>query len=1105
MRERLKHAGVPDFGHILTRRRLARSIECTRPRVLILEAPGGYGKSVLAAQIASSGEFGCPLWLDMHGERVTESGILRLLLRALDSGGLADCTDDIDPNELACDYRERIVRAVRRCDSGLCVVIDDLAAIELSEGLLALPEMAATHASHALSIIITCRQVPDDIHGVLHRAMLLQAEDLRLSLEEALTFAGILGLDAHDPSFVHQVWEATAGQVALFGLVLRHAILRGTSELDECGSIRGLSSLVMHLVCSQLDDESQLCLYAMALLRDGSSQELRCVLGRRELPNLRNIGSCLPLVCVGGTAAADPVGHRFVVHDIARSILAGDQCVERLGAEAARVWSSALEILTARGDSERAGRLVLQSSDCERAADWLASFGERLLSSGHHQLLRELLDALPPGVLVQRPALLVLEAALLRETNMIDEARSKAVVARALADSMGDVATTVDALDVIARADMDMGRFDAARRTLAELLGLSNSQDGSFDPRREARVHLTAALASTYLGDGLAASEHLAKADGIASETMDEGLRCKVHLHAANKTALLDGHFSAAGRLMAEVARARAAPLSTRVLATGNLGVCLCEAGRLVRSVQHAERALEMCRGHGLEVYVGAFDGARAGAIFALGELSEGISLMRESIVRSLELDDTHAAAYNQLYCSTMSRALGDAEAAFSDAEIAAEAFSAGGFLVHESLAKLEMAASRLAMGDKLGAATLAKQERATASAADAAYHVLRADMILAEVACREGRVTEAVARILVHEDYILTESSNWQIAMYIRAFPSLLGVFANAIDPDLLPAHLLRMVLPRDAEGALRAAREIMDSGRWARLAVRILGEKELARFLERDALPRCSVKMFGGFDVSIGERVVGEREWKKRKARLLFAMLVLQQGRDVPRDQVHDHLWPEMDATRSRNNLYVVWSAMKGTLTPGAGKNDPCPYVQSVGGVCRVVGELVESDVAEFEALRAAAAAAGRAGDATKALAAYERISEIYRGDLLPGDLYEDWFSEFRDRYRHEFGDAMLAGARLHEAGGEPAQALGLLRRGLRYDSWREDIYQAALRCQIATGQRSAAIDTYFACRSRLVDDLGIDPSSETTRLYQQVLAMECVASEPEEIVEK
>jgi DNA-binding SARP family transcriptional activator len=47
--------------------------------------------------------------------------------------------------------------------------------------------------------------------------------------------------------------------------------------------------------------------------------------------------------------------------------------------------------------------------------------------------------------------------------------------------------------------------------------------------------------------------------------------------------------------------------------------------------------------------------------------------------------------------------------------------------------------------------------------------------------------------------------------------------------------------------------------------------------------------------------------------------------------------------------------------------------------------------------------------------------------------------------------------------------------------------------LRCQIAGGQRSAAIETYMACRHKLVEDLGIDPSEETRKLYDRVLAME------------
>jgi DNA-binding SARP family transcriptional activator len=55
------------------------------------------------------------------------------------------------------------------------------------------------------------------------------------------------------------------------------------------------------------------------------------------------------------------------------------------------------------------------------------------------------------------------------------------------------------------------------------------------------------------------------------------------------------------------------------------------------------------------------------------------------------------------------------------------------------------------------------------------------------------------------------------------------------------------------------------------------------------------------------------------------------------------------------------------------------------------------------------------------------------------------------------------------------------------------REDLYQVALRCQITAGQRSGAIDTFMQCRSKLSEELGLDPSSETMGLYQEILVME------------
>jgi DNA-binding SARP family transcriptional activator len=244
----------------------------------------------------------------------------------------------------------------------------------------------------------------------------------------------------------------------------------------------------------------------------------------------------------------------------------------------------------------------------------------------------------------------------------------------------------------------------------------------------------------------------------------------------------------------------------------------------------------------------------------------------------------------------------------------------------------------------------------------------------------------------------------------------------------------------------------------------------------------------------VSIGERSVRERDWKKRKARLLFTMLMIQRGQDVPREQIFDHLWPDMDEPRAKSNLYVVWSAMKSVLMgDSAEKGAKCPYVESLGGVCRSIRETVRTDVDAFEAACARAHEAEAEGRSADALRAYRQISDLYRGDLLPGDCYEDWFVNLREHYRSEFMDAMLRATELLLEANDPHTALIFVRRAIQHDQFREDLYQAALRCQIAAGQRSSAIDTYMQCRDKLCEELGLDPSAEMRALYSEILAME------------
>lgn len=52
-----------------------------------------------------------------------------------------------------------------------------------------------------------------------------------------------------------------------------------------------------------------------------------------------------------------------------------------------------------------------------------------------------------------------------------------------------------------------------------------------------------------------------------------------------------------------------------------------------------------------------------------------------------------------------------------------------------------------------------------------------------------------------------------------------------------------------------------------------------------------------------------------------------------------------------------------------------------------------------------------------------------------------------------------------------------------------WNEEVHQQVMRLLALTGQRTAALSQYDACRRYLKNELGVEPGLETIRLYEQI----------------
>ena len=242
--------------------------------------------------------------------------------------------------------------------------------------------------------------------------------------------------------------------------------------------------------------------------------------------------------------------------------------------------------------------------------------------------------------------------------------------------------------------------------------------------------------------------------------------------------------------------------------------------------------------------------------------------------------------------------------------------------------------------------------------------------------------------------------------------------------------------------------------------------------------------LKLFGTMEVALGRRDITYQFEGRPKTRLLLALLALHRGRELGRDQIVSMLWPAADKRTGAKSFYRVWGDLRSLLF----QQGSCPYLIRSRYGCRLDPDLFESDLDEFEEL-IRCLLFGPADDM-----AWERAIATIQGSfgsvLLPTERKCEAIVVFRDRLDAEFVDGLVAASRRLLVRGELQGALWLAREAFQRDAGREDAAAALMRAQMATDQRSAAVQTFFACRDRLSRTLGLDPSPALAALYRQLL---------------
>jgi YVTN family beta-propeller protein len=249
-------------------------------------------------------------------------------------------------------------------------------------------------------------------------------------------------------------------------------------------------------------------------------------------------------------------------------------------------------------------------------------------------------------------------------------------------------------------------------------------------------------------------------------------------------------------------------------------------------------------------------------------------------------------------------------------------------------------------------------------------------------------------------------------------------------------------------------------------------------------------SLKVFltGRIAVKTDDAVIDEAQLGGRQGRLLFAYLVAERSRAVPRDELAEALWGETPPATRDKALTVIASKLRAAFADAG--LDGRELLTAAFGCYRLdlpEGTWVDLFAAASSAQDAEEALA--AGELDRAGAEAESAESLARRPFLPG---EDgtWveqkrrdLADIRERALSVLADACLRSGAAREAAKWAEELIAL-------SPFREAGYRRLMDAHVVAGNRAEALRVYEQCRQLLAEELGTYPSPETDSIYRALL---------------
>ncbi len=1107
-----KLTAPPSADTIKRERLLSLMGQAARIKLTTIVAGAGYGKTTLVAQSQSSWS-GKTVWYRLDESDRDLATFISYLVAGLrkyyPEFGVATLRYLRETHNLSNDLQPALKTFLSEIENTIpedtIIVLDDYHAVKESQEIHAALEIFLRDLPPLLHLILISRSEPAlPLSRLRARREVMDLREANLAftaaeIEQLYAEVFNLSLDRVD---IATVSRKLGGWIA--GLILLCHSLRGKPVAEIAKNLSNLGG-----------SQKAIFRYLEENIYGGLSPEKQEFLIKTSIFPRINPAFCDRLLHLDYswevlryledhhlfTSCVDEEGQWYSYHQLFRDFLLSRLQDELDQASIVRLHREAAILLESRGAEDEAVRHYLRAEEFEPACRLLKHVGRRLFTEGRFQLLSSYLYGMPADYLDEQPWMQYLQAQLTGLRGRHDLAIAGYNQALKGFLQRKDEEGVQECLIESGLIHFQTGNLKEAQKRFQELLGHPD-----LDPRLRIEVLGYLIYISAYLGDmghsDRCFDDSLALLKGFAdAELRYEGLNW-VYYYRGFRFAFSGDYPKVLetveyAKTLAPDPKPHRYPVLAYLLVslayygmqlyaegyeTAREALSILKEGRPATdptaSGWHSPRLSPRGQRGFPESFTSWLLAYSARNAAELGKLSEALEDAGESLRRFRKIGCRLGEVYAH---SVLHRAY-----LKSGNGVAAEQWARSGLEVTrsltmprlEALLQLDLAESLIEKGESEEARRLLKEvEGCSKSGHDA----VRINLLYARLYCSINRGSDGLPRLLValaicqsrRQDSLILSEKHWIIPPLVEALAQ--GQMSTYIKELIgqMGDAAAELALLQDSHDPL--IRETASG---------------LLRELNQASPPALRINLLGKFRVLIGGREIAAGRWKSRKAKTLLQFLIYSRPRGyLNKEVLMELLWPEEDPGITAKRFHVALASLRKTLEPEIVKGVTSAYISRRGDSYRI--DLGHAGWVDLENFAAALRRAREAGDPSTALTHFVAAESLYGGDFLEEELYNEWCSEPREKFRKDYLYLCKQIVAYYERQGDYQQCLEYAAKYLKVDRYAEDIYRSLMRCYGETGDKFSLTQTFKKCRDIIAKELNCGLSRETEQLYRQLVS--------------